>query len=504
MKIKPVGILFLIYFVFVSDVLSQNVRNDIPRTNSYQSPFIDLQKDLDDIFNDPNFLNANWGVVIQSLETGEYLYKRNENKSFMPASNMKIFTTASALVLLGPDFKYTTKLITNGTINNEVLNGDLIIKGSGDPTFPKKNKNDNPTQLFISWADSLKALGINVIEGNVVGDDSYFDEQNMGSGWCWDDETYWYSAQICGLTFNDNCIDLTISPGEYAGSFANISTTPVTKYVTIINEIKTSVTDSVGEVDYFRKPGTNIIRAFGRYPLKGTQRIESITIDNPTLYTATILKEILESRGIKVVGEAKDISDVDITRGTTTIFQTLNSTISSSLSEIVKTVNKKSQNLYAEQILKTIGKEIGGIGGIQKASEIIKKLLSNIGVDPDKFLMVDGSGLSRYDLVTPSQIVTLLSYMYHHKYWKDFYNSFPIAGVDGGLQDRMKGTRAANNVHAKTGYISYVRALSGYLTTKEGEMLVFTMIVNHYTVPTSLANNIQDLVLTRLANFSRK
>ncbi len=182
----------------------------------------------------------------------------------------------------------------------------------------------------------------------------------------------------------------------------------------------------------------------------------------------------------------------------------MNSAASLPLTEIIKTINKKSHNLYAEQVLKTLGKELGGSGSISRAVEIEKKFLSNVGIDPDKIVIVDGSGLSRLDLVTPMQVTTLLGYMYRHKYWKEFYNSMPIGGVDGTLENRMKNSRAANNVRAKTGYINAVRSLSGYVTSKDGEMFVFAMMANHYTVPTSLANNLQDLVCIRLANFSRK
>jgi len=213
---------------------------------------------------------------------------------------------------------------------------------------------------------------------------------------------------------------------------------------------------------------------------------------------------MLEANGIKVNGEPKDIDDIKPRNEFTTIYQTLNTNTSIPLSEIIKIINKKSHNLYAEQVLKTIGKELGGSGTVSKAIEIEKRFLSNIGIDPEKIMIVDGSGLSRLNLVTPLQVTTLLTYMYRHKYWKEFYNSLPIAGVDGSLENRMRNSKAANNVRAKTGYVNYVRSLSGYVTSKDGEMFVFSMIVNHYTVPTSLANNIQDLVCNRLANFSRK
>ena len=502
-NIKLLSFLFFSLLFFQAIAQAQKpLETQKPATQ--QSPVSDLQKELDDIFNDPNFSNAEWGVVIQSLETGEYIYKKNENKSFMPASNLKMFTTATALCNLGPNYKYTTKLITNGSIENNILKGDLIIKGSGDPTFPKKFRNDSLHYLFSQWIDSLKNAGIQEINGNIIGDDNCFDDQPLGVGWSWDDETYWFSAPISGLSYNDNCIDLSISPGEYVGSSAKILLNPNTNYVTIKNNIRTVPPDSATNIDYFRKSGTNIINAFGTISLNANTRIESISIDNPTLYTVTVFKEMLEANGIKVNGEAKDIDEIKPRNEFTTIYQTLNTTTSLPLSEIIKIINKKSHNLYAEQVLKTIGKELGGSGTVSKAIEIEKRFLSNLGIDPEKIMIVDGSGLSRLNLVTPLQVTTLLTYMYRHKYWKEFYNSLPIAGVDGSLENRMRNSKAANNVHAKTGYINYVRSLSGYVTSKDGEMFVFSMIVNHYTVPTSLANNIQDLVCIRLANFSRK
>ena len=504
MTIYRINILVIVWIAVTMELVSQNIKNDVPKTVNSQSIVSDLQKDLEDIFNDPNFSNAYWGVVIQSLETGEYLYRRNENKSFMPASNMKIFTTATTLCMLGSNYKYSTRLLTNGIIENKVLKGDLIIKGSGDPTFPKKYRNDSLHTLFASWIDSLKSAGVSEVQGDIIGDDNCFDDQGMGVGWSWDDETYWFSAPTSGLSYNDNCVDLAVSPGEYIGSTAQIKLNPNTNYVSLKNNIRTVPPDTSANLDYFRKSGTNVINAFGVIPLNGTSRVESLSIDNPTLYTVTVFKEMMEAAGIKITGSAVDIDDVKPKKDFTTIYQTLNTTTSMPMSEIIKMVNKKSQNLYAEQLLKTLGKELGGTGSVNRAIEIEKKFLSGIGIDPDKMMIVDGSGLSRLDLVSPMQITTLLAYMYRHKYWKEFYNSLPIAGVDGTLENRMKNSRATNNVHAKTGYINYVRGLSGYVSSKDGEMFVFSMLANHYTVPTSLVNNIQDLVCVRLANFSRK
>ncbi len=290
------GFIVFLFFLSVVDVSSQAVKPETPKTT--QSVIYDLQKDLEDIFSDPNFSNAHWGVVIQSLETGEYLYRRNESKSFMPASNMKIFTTATALCMLGPNYKYSTKLLTNGSIERKVLKGDLIIRGSGDPTFPKKYRNDSLHTLFASWIDSLKNAGISEIDGDIIGDDNCFDDQGLGTGWSWDDETYWYSAPTSGLSYNDNCIDLSVSPGEYIGSTALISLNPNTNYAEIRNNIRTVPPDSLQNLDYFRKSNTEVINAFGTIPLNGTTRVESISIGNPTLYTVTVFKEMLEAAGL--------------------------------------------------------------------------------------------------------------------------------------------------------------------------------------------------------------
>ena len=503
MKNFSIKLFVLLWVIFSANSISQEIKNNLQQSAVKQTIVADFQKELDSIFNDPNFTNAIWGVVIQSLETGEYVYKRNENISLMPASNMKLFTTATALTMLGPDYTYTTNLLTNGKIEENVIKGDLIIRGSGDPTFPRRNKDDSLNLLFNSWIDSLKNIGITKIQGNIIGDDNCFDDQALGIGWSWDNETYDYSAPTSGLCYNNNCVDLLISPGQYVGSTAEVKVHPNTKYITLHNKIRTVPNDTFTNLDYYRKSGTNIIDAFGVISLRGRTQVEPISIDNPTLYAATVLKEMLEQAGISVTGSAMDIDDINSKKEFTNIYQTLNSSSSAPLSEIIKTTNKISQNLYAEQLLKTLAKEFEGLGSIGKSVELQRKFFNEVGIDPDKIEIIDGSGLSRLNLVTPMQVLAILNYMYHHQYWNEFYNSLPIAGVDGTISGRMKNSKAANNVRAKTGFINHVRALSGYVTSKDGEVYAFSMIANNYTVPTSLVNNIQDSVCIRLANFTR-
>ena len=462
-----------------------------------------LRAELATKFEDPNFFNANWGVVIQSLQTGEMIYQRNEQKSFMPASNMKLFTTSAALTSLTPDFRYTTALLANGSIKGGVLDGDLILKGSGDPTISGRYNGGKVTETFEQWADSVKAKGIKEIKGNLIGDDNCFDEDFYGDGWDANYETDWYAAQFGGIMFNDNCVDMTIVPGDSIGAPAKVSWIPYTKYVSVINETITAVPESSYYISFYRERGSNIIHVRGKFPLNKPTWNESIAIDNPTLYTMTVLKEVFEAKGIKVDGTVKDIDAVKTPPTYATATQ-IASFASIPLSDIAKTINKPSQNLYAEQLFRTMGMVYYKQGGMTTGRYVAHPIFSRWGMDTTRLQVIDGSGLSRLNLVSPSNIVGLLTGMYQGKNFQPFYESLPIAGVDGSLKNRMKGTKAENNVHGKTGFIGYVRSLSGYVTSLDGEMFAFSMIANHYTVPTSMAEKIQNEVCVRLANFSRK
>jgi len=501
MKIKSVALLVLILINFsFSQVVNKPPVDTLPKVK--YSDLKEFSKVLDDIFNDPAFSNAHWGVVIQSLSTGEYFYRRNENKNFMPASNLKLFTTALALLQLGPDYTYKTSLYLNGKIKNEEIKGDLILRGVGDPTITSRFYNDDALTVFNNWADSLVNMGIEVINGNIIADDDAFEEESLGNGWAWDDETYYYSAIPGGVCFNDNCIDLKIIPGEKVGRKAIIDVYPKTKYVTILNNVVTVSDDSVTSIDFYRERNTNIIQVFGTIRKSETEIKESVSINNPTKFTAQILKEVIESKGIKVKGQALDNDELGIVRD----YQKLNplfTQVSPPLKEIVKVVNKVSHNLYAEQLIKTIGYEKLKFGSFENGLKASQNLLKQMGIDPENLQIVDGSGLSRLNLITPAQLNSLLRFMYRSKYFNEFYESLPIAGVDGTIANRMKNTRAMNNVRAKTGYINAVRSLSGYVTTTDGEMLTFVMIANNFLVPLKLAENIQDLVCILLSNFTR-
>ncbi len=494
-------ILFLILCAASGNIFSQEPGKDTTARYSY-STIPEFWSQMDDIFNDPNFSNAEWGVVIQSLETGEYFYKRNEDKLLIPASNLKLFTTAAGLLLLGQDYRFKTNIYMNGKVDGSVLNGNLVIQGRGDPTISGRFYKNNMLQVFENWADSLSALGIDEITGNVIGDDNAFDEQGLGTGWRWDYESNWFAAPSSAISFNDNCVDIIVKVNKITKK-PELKILPNTKYVIIINKVFAVPPDSATSIKVYREPGTNVVTVYGTIRSNADSVKTFVTVNNPTQYAMVVLKDVLQKKGIKIDGYPIDVDDISSPLNYSQMVL-LFTQLSPPLKEIIKVVNKNSQNLFAEQLLKTIGLETIGLGSAQNGITSEYNLFKDMGINPEGMSVVDGSGLSRLNLVTARQIVSLLNYMYKSKYFVPYYNSLPIAGVDGTLGDRMQNSRAQGRIRAKPGFLENVRALSGYALTGDNEPVAFAIIVNNYNVPVKLAENIQDLVCLRLANFRRK
>ncbi len=482
---------------YAQQIDSVTEKKNTPGINSLH----ELRYQLDDYFSDRNFSDALWGVMVKSLRTGEVLYKRNEDKLFMPASDMKLFTSAASLILLGSSYSYETNFYVNGDLEKGVIKGDLIIHGSGDPTISNRFYEGNETVLFENWADSLKSKGIWVIDGSILGDDSEFDNEGYGKGWSQDYESSWFAAPSSALSYNDNCIEIKIEPSEINYP-AKITLLPDTKFVTLISKVVTTDDNSQNSISARRLRGTNLISVTGNIKKNSMTVVEHISISDPTMYFLTVLKEVFARKGITVKGRAGGIESANknISSDDLTLIYTHKS---NSLGLIIKELNKNSNNFYAEQILKSIGLEEYNFGSVENGVKACKELYSSMGINPDNLVMADGSGLSRLNLVTPRQIVNLLSYMYKREEYTKFYESLPIAGVDGTLIDRMKKTVAENNVRAKAGYNTNVSSLSGYLKTISGEPLVFSIMVNNFLAPPALANYIQDNVCNRLINFNR-
>lgn len=469
-------------------------------------PLPELQKDIASILDNKDFTNAQIGVSIVSIESGESLFKRNDNKNCIPASTLKIITTAAALEYLGRDFRYNTTLYLDGEIEkNGEYNGNIIIRGSGDPTISKTFL-DNPSSILDSWAAVLDSLGIRSIRGNIIGDDQYFSGDYYAPGWSWDDLIYPYSAQVNAISIYENKIDIIIEPDENIGEPAAFRIIPENSYIGLINHVKTVPDSMLTEIYTMRHPGTNIIEIYGfiqQNKADKESKIASVTIDNPSLFFLNLFKNAIEKRNIKFRGALLDMDDWNQK------FSYLDRTpvseyFSPPLYKIIQEVNKNSNNLTAECLLKTIAKENTGTGSFRKGCEQLNRFIARKGVADENIAVYDGSGLSRMNLLSPKIQTQLLSAFYKSNFKNDFINSLAVPGENGTLKNRMTKARASNYVFAKTGSMNGVSALCGYIFTKDNETLAFSIMISNFTGPASLANNLQDLICMRLAAFSRK
>jgi D-alanyl-D-alanine carboxypeptidase/D-alanyl-D-alanine-endopeptidase (penicillin-binding protein 4) len=469
-------------------------------------PIGHLQRQLHQLLASPDLSNAFWGILVRSVDTGQIILAHNEDKSFVPASNVKLFTTAVALQELGPGFRYITEIYGSGEMDSEgTLTGSLIISGAGDPTISGRFNGGDIAGTFRDWADSLAIRGVEAIRGDIIGDDDIFDDQALGTGWSWDYQTQWYAAQVSGLSFNDNCIDIDILPGQREGQLADISLQPMTSYATVRNQLITCPSASESDWEIYRQPETNRVEIRGQIPQDDDGYHGWFTIHNPTLFAATVFKEVLQAEGIAVGGRAQDIDQLEkeSLTGYRQEWTKMGSYFSPALADIIKVINKRSQNLYAEQLLKTLGASIRGQGSFAGGIEVISAAISKMGIPQERFVMVDGSGLSRRNLVSPKDVVALLDYMAGQENFHLFRDSLPLAGVDGTLARRMADTSAENRIWAKTGTLDRASALSGYAYSLDEELLAFSVMVNHYTVPTSMVEDLQDSVCQLLTGFSR-
>ncbi len=458
------------------------------------------------LLNSPDTENAFWGASIKRLGDKDPLVTLNGERSFMPASNMKLYTTAAALVLLGREFRYKTGIYSRGEINREgVLHGDIIIQGSGDPSISGRYRRGIETEKIIGeWVDAVVAKGIRIVEGNVIGDDDYFADGEIEGTWENDDLQYWYTAPSSALSINDGCFSFIVHPGKEIGGKAHIEISPQTEYVWITNDVITTGPKAHTRIDLWRPADKNQVRIFGQIPLNRSAYRDKGSVYNGTLFSATLVKEALERRDVEVKGKTLDIDTfsqeekTNIRQG----WEAIHIHTSPPLSDLIRIVNKPSQNFYADMLLKTLGRRFRGEGSFEKGTEVVKDFLRLAGVgDVENFRMRDGSGLSRWNLVQPRQTLRLLEYMAMDAYSHLFYNSLPVAGTDGTLKWRMKMPPAKGNIHAKTGFISYARSLSGYVDDRNGNRWVFCLMCNHYTVSVSRVDYIIDDVCTLLTNY---
>lgn len=498
-------LIYIFPFIFYINTLAQDTlkvtSSDTTVIKTYS--ISQIQKEIKKLLQDRNFHTSNIGIVIKSLKNDEIIFSLNEEKLFVPASNLKLFTSAAALELFSPQYRFNTSIYIDGEISYSNIYGDLVIRGSGDPTFSGRFYNGNLFRVFDDWIDSLIDMGITTIRGNIVGDDNLFDDKQYGFGWSRDYESYWYSAPSGALSFNDNCVDLTIFYNKNYDSVI-VRYSPEIRGINIINEIiPVSPGEAATNIDISREPNSNKIKLIGTFSRTSDTLRTYASIYNPTYFTLNAFKNRIEARGLRVIGYPVDIDDYSKNIDYDNSIHLFNY-FSTNLYEIIKVINKGSQNFYSEQLLRLLGTEKKGLGSIENGVNVCEDWFSSVGLNPEHILMYDGSGLSPLNRVTPNQIVKLLEVMYKSKYFPYFYNSLPIAGVDGTLSKRMKNSAAENKIRAKTGFISFARNLSGYAKTQDNEDIAFSILVNNFNVPVKLVDHLQDNICNLISSISRK
>ncbi len=426
-----------------------------------------------------------WGLLIVDAESGETLYEQSADKYFVPASNMKLFTTALALAKLGPEYHFHTTLETHGAISSEgVLSADVVLVGRGDPNlsnrkFPYELKEefDGPQEKALAdLAEAVAAKGVKEISGDVVGDDSYFPRERYPNGWEIDDMVWEYGAAISAIVVGDNTVALTLTPGEQPGNAVQAAVTPATPDFLVENNVTTSAADVKPDLTLTREPGSNLVVVKGSLPAKSAPRKLVLAIEEPAQHAAALLKRLLEERGIKVAGVAKARHDRAEPGGDPVV---LGEHVSVPLGDAVKLINKISQNLHTEMLLRTVAQQNGVWATPDELMKVPADFYTAAGIAPGDVIQADASGLSRHDLVTPRAIVTMLSFAQKQSWFATYYASLPVAGVDGTLEDRMKNTPAAGRIHAKTGSVEHVRTLSGFAETASGRRVIFSFLSNN-------------------------
>lgn len=440
------------------------------------------------------------GVAVYSVDRSAPLYLRDADRPLLPASNMKLYTTAAALDRLGPDFQYTTSLYADGPVlPGGTLDGNLILVGRGDPSLSGRFFADSATYVLDKFADELRRAGVRYVTGRLIGDASFFDDELAAPGWEVGNLLWWYGARVNALSFNDNVVTIEIRPGPTAGAQAEVSFYPRGDGLRVVNRAVTSGRRGGRSIGIGRRPDIGGYEIWGRIPAGGTPVRYVVAVEDPAAFTLSAMRGRLERFGIAVAGRDQIVYDRDdLPRRPRRLVA---SHTSPRLIELVRVVNKRSQNLIAEQILKTLGAVVEGEGSFDDGADVVRDLLRGFGVSTRSVSIDDGSGLSRADVVTARTTAELLVAMRSHPVFDEYYDSLLIAGRDGDPR-RLDAAAAVGNVHTKTGTLRGVSALSGYATTLDGELLAFSVITNGMPGGKGASIGLEDAVAEALASYS--
>jgi D-alanyl-D-alanine carboxypeptidase/D-alanyl-D-alanine-endopeptidase (penicillin-binding protein 4) len=499
------------------------------RSSSTTRTLGELQARIADVLRKPELSPAMIGIKVTSLETGKVLFEENANKLLRPASNMKLYTVSAALDRLTPDYRFVTSVYALAKPDSDgVVKGDLIIYGRGDPSFAARFNNGDYFKGINDLADRIAAAGVKKVKGDLVGDESHFTGPRYGSGWEWEDLQWWFGAEVSALTVDDNALDLSVKPGDEIGKPAVITTGPPDPLLRIFNRVTTVARGSRRDLTVYRDLGENTMTISGTIALDDKGYTAGIGITDPAQLFVYLLRNALARKGVTVNGRSRT---VDARSGESIIPKRslgamsltsvgptspeppieIASFQSPPLALIAAQTLKPSQNLYTELILRTLGTTLSPEASTTAnrtseavGHEVVKSFLKEAGVVPNSLVLSDGSGLSRNDMVTAEATLQLLTYMHRHRYASSFRDALPIAGVDGSLRNRFKGTPAENNLRAKTGTLSSATSLSGYVRDAAGEDLAFSIMVNNYPEDADVRASCIDPIAVLLASFAGK
>lgn len=492
-----------LFLIFSFKLLFQEIQTD--DSLKVSSPVEIIQKKIDSLANSPFLQNGFLGVSIRVVKNSKNLVEFNAKKSLAPASTMKLISSATAFTALGENYTYPTILEYSGQIIDSILIGNIIIKGSGDPSLGSWRFKNYPDykQLSDNWAKKIKDLGIKEIKGRIIGDGSFFDENVVPDTWSWGDMGNYYGAGAYGLNFNENLYWVTFKPANYLERAALVKTAPDLPYYQKINRVLTDKAGTGDQVNIYATPYQDVLIMQGYVPAGGNFSVKG-SIPDPALFSAYFLQKKIEELGIKISDfslswmEANK-KNIYIQRPTqTTIIETYNSP---PLKDLARECNFQSINLYAEAFLKTPAVLLNLGNATEDAIKGLKQIWQGKGLKLEGLSMKDGSGLSPANGITPNNMTDILSVMTTEKSFNAFYESIPIVGISGTVQNLAKKSRAVGNVRAKSGSIDGVRAYSGYFANKNGEMMCFSMMLNKYSTDYGSATQELEKLIVLMVNL---
>lgn len=491
---KSAMILMAIVMSFAAVFTVLPTQSEVHATSPYES----LEKKINVLLGDASMNSVVSSVVVRKASTGEIIYEADADRKVTPASTLKLLTSAAALETLGEEYRFTTDLLTDGKVVNGVLNGNLYVRGQGDPTLLKND--------LDQFAAQLSKLGIKKINGNLIGDDTWFDAVRLSPSIEKSDETHYYAAQISGLTLSPNndydagTVIVNATPTKN-GYKAKVSMSPDTNVVSIVNKSKTVAKGNRNTLTIKRQSGTNKIIISGNVPVGSAGKKEWVTVSNPTAYTLDVFKKSLASKGIKFVPSAQVLR-----RQTPENTKVLVTKQSMPLKSLMRPFMKLSNNTHAEILAKTMGKHVYADGSWNSGLQVMRDYSQSIGLNPAEWSFEDASGMSHKNKVSSAQLTELLYLVRNASWYSSFVQGLPVSGmqerfVGGTLKNRLTGSAVKGKVIAKTGSLNNVNSLAGYVETVEGETLIFSVLTQNQkksTIPTL------DLIASAIATTSIK